>query len=348
MSDDAAQTTLRDMLAANLDAAEVPAQGVQEASIPGPTESAPAETETQREERLRDERGRFAAAQTTEAAPPAQEQQAQAPARPERPSSWKKEYWEHWDKLDPSLAGYLRQREDEYAKGVSTYKSEWDRAKPLIEAITPFLPTLQQHNIDPASWVTNLGRAHQTLAMADPATKVQMFRQLASQYGVPVEQLMPTGDGTQQQPAGDPNVQWLTNQVNELRGTLSTWQTAQQQREQQEAERAIAEFASKAPHLEKVRQTMAGLLQSGVARDLQDAYERAIWMDPEIRATEIERQRKESEAKEAEAKRAAAQQARAAAVSVRGATPANAKTAPAQGLRAQLSEAVEAHLGGRV
>ena len=85
----------------------------------------------------RDDAGRFAA-------PPQDEQPAPAPTKP-RPSSWKKDYDEHWTKLDPSLQDYIAQREQEYAKGVSTYKQNWDQAAPLYEAMQPDVGRLLLH-----------------------------------------------------------------------------------------------------------------------------------------------------------------------------------------------------------
>jgi hypothetical protein len=68
-----------------------------------------------------------------------------------RPSSWKKDYEEHWGKLDPTLQDYIQQREADYAKGVSTYKNQWDMAQPLVHAIEPFMPLLQEHSIEPST-----------------------------------------------------------------------------------------------------------------------------------------------------------------------------------------------------
>src|SRR3990167_10909003 len=123
-----------------------PVESVQPASSEVPIgESADAKAE-----RLRDEKGRFAEGKAEGKAEVKPVPQAQTPvpavAKVPRPSSWKKDYWEHWDKLDPSVAAYINQRESEYAKGVSTYKQEWDSAKPLLDAVAPFLPTLQAHN----------------------------------------------------------------------------------------------------------------------------------------------------------------------------------------------------------
>src|SRR3990167_735844 len=119
--------------------------------------------ETPRERAIR--LGTIKPAGTPAAAPAA----APAPVIPKipRPDSWKKEREADWNTLTPSQQAYIKEREDQYFKGVSTYKQEWEGAKPLLDAIAPFLPTLQQHGIKPDAWITNLGRAHHALATGD-------------------------------------------------------------------------------------------------------------------------------------------------------------------------------------
>ena len=106
-----------------------------------------------------------------------------------RPTTWKKEYVEVWNKMQEGkpldkaefakFAEYANQRESEYKKGVSAYKAEADNARELTQAIGPFIPELQKHGIHPAAWINNLGRAHYTLANGTYEQKVQMFHRLA-------------------------------------------------------------------------------------------------------------------------------------------------------------------------
>ena len=93
-----------------------------------------------------------------------------------RPSTWKKEYVQIWDKMEKGeqiskddfvkFAEYANQRESEYKKGVSTYKAEAEHAKQLTDAIAPFQQEFQQQGISPAAWINNLGRAHMVLSKA--------------------------------------------------------------------------------------------------------------------------------------------------------------------------------------
>ena len=90
-----------------------------------------------------------------------------------RPSTWKKEYVQIWDKMEKGeqiskedftkFAEYANQRESEYQRGVSVYKAEAERAKKYADAIAPFEQDLARRNIDPQQYVPNLikiGRAH--------------------------------------------------------------------------------------------------------------------------------------------------------------------------------------------
>jgi len=332
------QVTLRDQLASALETVE-PIENTSQPAAPVAVEDS----------RARDEAGRFAKAEQArvEAAKTAKADPAVQTQDPSRPSTWKKEHWERFDKLDPETKSYILQRENEYKAGISTYRGEVEQAKTLKGAIEPFMPSLQAHGIDPAQWIRNLGNAHQTLALGSPQAKLQVFMQLARDYGVPLQ-------GVQgQQPQMDPNLQYLAQNLQGLQQWKQQFETRQQQEEQQQINNTIQDFVSDAekhPHFEAVRETMAGLLQSGNAQNLQEAYEQAVWINPETRAAAIAAQQQQSQSQSVEQKRAAAAQARAKAVSPRSVTPglqtqtANGK----KGLRDQIAEQFGALESSRV
>jgi hypothetical protein len=300
----------------------------------------------QEEQRARDAQGRFAATEQevqAEAAPAAPTQEAapvveqEQPQRPPRPSSWKKDYWDHWEKLDPNLAAYLSQREQEYAKGVSTYKAEYDNAKPLLDAITPFQPLLQQHNINPAQWINNLGTAHQKLVMGTPQEKLQMFAQLAQDYGV---NLADVGMATQGQfPQGLDYINPLYQQVNQLSTQLQSIQTAQQQREEAALQSEIQKYAADTqnyPYFEQAMPKMAQLLEAGLADDLPSAYKQAVKLDDEIFQSLQEMEKK----RQVETNHQIAQKAKANAVSVKSSTPVAPSGSGAKDRRSMIAEAL--------
>lgn len=327
------QVSLRDSLEQALTEAERPAE--------------PAAATAVADSRARDEAGRFAKQEQSR-------QDAAKEAAPnavaiERPSTWKKDYWEHFDKLAPEVRQYILQRENEYKTGVSTYKGEADAAKKLKEAIEPFMPELQRHNIDPTQWIRNLGNAHQTLAMGSPQAKLQAFQRLAQDYGVPLQYLVPNQQGQVQQV--DPNIQYLTQNLQGLQQQWQQFQSQQQALEQAQIQQTIEEFrqdAAQHPHFEAVRESMAALLQSGMAQNLQEAYDKAIWMSPDIRQNVLTAQQQADAAKKLDQQKAIVSKAKAQAVSPRSSNPGvQANGTAKKGLRDSLEEQF-GELSGRV
>lgn len=323
------QNTLRETLAeaiTSVETAPVETPAVEVKSEDKPTES-----------RDRDESGRFSA-KKEEVKPETQESAPVIKAPEEkprtRPSTWKKDYWDKFDALDPDLQGYINQRETEYKTGVSTYRAEAENARQLNEAIAPFMPALQQHNIEPTQWIRNLGNAHQTLALGSPSQKLHMFQQLARDYGVDL-----SGVAYSEPPQVDPNSQWLMQQVQTLSQDLNSFKFQKEQAEQTAMQNEIQQFAATAPHFEMVKETMAGLLQAGLAQDLKTAYDKAVRLSDE--AWQAEQDRLSSQSTQQQI--AVAQKAKANAISPKSSTPSGtAKGSEGKGLREQIAAQMDA------
>lgn len=305
----------------------------------------PSETKTtEGKDSGRDDQGRFtkkADKVDKEAAPV-----DKTPA-PKRPSSWKKDYWDRFDAMDEETRNYILQREDEVARGISNYKAEADRSKPLWDAIAPFQADLDKHGLNAADLTTRLFGAHRTLSLASAPEKLQMFAQLAQQYGVPLQQLV--GQPTAYD---NPLIQQLNQRVNELSGNLQQMTQAQQLAAQQEVDHTIADFASqseKYPHFDAVREKMARLLQAGLAEDLPSAYDQAVRLDPDLYDQIIEARQAEKLEKERQEKDAAAKAAKEKAGSLKTSSPGPTTVSGApKTLRETLQAAVEQHRSGRV
>jgi hypothetical protein len=243
-----------------------------------------------------------------------------------RPSTWKKEYVQIWDKMEKGeqiskedfnkFAEYANQRESEYKKGVSTYKAEADRARSYEEAIAPFVPELQAQNISPAAWINNLGRAHMILSKAPHDQKVQMFQRLAQDYGI---QLNSEGVAPIQQ---DAYTQQLMNQLNQVNQEVSSIKSRFAQEENQRLTNEIERVRSDAenfPHFDVVREEMAQLLELGKAQDLETAYKKAVRMNDDV--WQLEQDRLLKEARQSTIKAQQVAKAKAAAVSPKSTTP---------------------------
>ena len=228
----------------------------------------------------RDESGKFKSTkeEVTEEAPIEEVQEEVVaetkPAKP-RPSSWKKDYEESWGKLDPTLQDYITQREADFAKGVSTYKNQWEQAQPILSTMEKFAPILQQNGVDPAQWINSLGTAHQTLVYGTPDQKLQMFAQLANDYGIDLNGL--TGGQ-----AVSPQFSMIAQELSQIKNQWQQFQSQQEQQEQAQLKSEIDSFSKDKPYFDDVRETMAGLLQNNMASDLNTAYDKAIRLHDDI------------------------------------------------------------------
>lgn len=283
------------------------------------------------EAKSRDESGRFAK-QETQPEPEPEE----PPVWKRPPASWKKDFHEVWQKADPKMQEYAWQREEQMRAGVEPLLSKAQFADAMQEAISPYMNTIQGLGLQPEKAVAALMEADHKLRTSDPQTKMQYFMQLAQSYGINLGGMQ--GQMPQAPTAGiDPMVYQLQNELNQVRGEVMGWKQQQEMAENQTLLNEINQFSLKADHFEDVRPTMIQLLQSGVAQTLDEAYDKAIRLDPTLFEQTLKAQQAEAAVKQAKEANRVAKTARAAAVSVRSATP-GANTAPKAANRRALLE----------
>jgi hypothetical protein len=282
----------------------------------------------------RDEKGRFKAQEASSEQDSAEEPDlvgsaSDASEEIKRPTTWKKEYVDVWNKMQEGkpldkaefakFAEYANQRESEYKKGVSAYKAEADNARQLTEAIGPFVPELQQQGIHPVAWINNLGRAHMILTKAPYQEKVQMFHRLAQDYGIQLNQ-----DAVQmpEQQYVDPYQQQLMQQLQATQQQVYQLSAIREQEENARLTQEINRVSSdreRFPHFEMVREDMAQLLERGLAPNLETAYAKAVRMNDEAYKLEQDKLLKSANTQASKAQQVA--KAKATAVSPRSVTP---------------------------
>jgi hypothetical protein len=336
MSDDR-----RELLEAALEQAE---EGTLEAPIEkeievndDPIQAENSSEEGSEENSDRDEKGRFKAkdeqsdSETDQGAEPTLVDEATNVNEEEvkRPTTWKKEYVEVWNKMQEGkpldkaefvkFAEYANQREAEYKKGVSAYKAEADNARELTQALGQFAPELQQQGIHPVAWINNLGRAHMVLSKAPYEQKVQLFHRLAQDYGI---QLNQNAVQMPEQQYVDPYQQQLMQQLQATQQQVQQLSAIREQEENARLNQEIQRVSSnkeRFPHFEMVREDMAQLLERGLAQDLESAYAKAVRMNDEAYKLEQDKLLKSANTQASKAQQVA--KAKATAVSPRSVTP---------------------------
>lgn len=225
------------------------------------------------------------------------------------PSTWRKEAAETWAALPETAKLEVLKREQDMMAGIEQYKGAAAIGKTFQNVVAPYSEIMQQYQVDPVQHIGSLLQTHHALVTGSPAQRTQLMRQIVADYGIDLG----SGDAAADNTPGsyqDPATVALQSQIEELK-----WQ--QQQVQQQAAHRErqtlmntltaqVEEFAAKPEnkYFDMVASEIGDLLKSGVAKNLPDAYAKAIWTNPQTRA--LETQRLQAEAAEKAKKEALA------------------------------------------
>ena len=324
-----AEQSLRESIEAAVEA--TPVETVQTEvveAVPEKVQEAPQETAQETADRLRDEKGRFAAKQVEVEAAVVPEVVV-----PERkpPSSWKKDYWDDWKTLPQKVQDYIEQREGEALRGVTTYKQQAEAAREIQARLAPRQEQLAREYGSTANGIDALFQLSD-FAAQNPQGFITWF---AQQRNIDLGQLT-TAAPVQ---ATQEYVQ-LQQQVLGLQNQLRAFQQQTSMSQEQAIQGEIARWAEGKEHLDDVREDMAALLHAGRAKDLDDAYNKALRLNEPLWEQIQTKTRQDEQAGRLKEAAAQAQAAKAAAVQVKGA-PANtaAVGTPSGSLRAHLESA---------
>lgn len=272
----------------------------------------------------------------------AAQQTAAQTAQVAPPSSWTAAAKAEFAKASPVVQQEVLRREQQMHDGIAQYKEKANYADTLHKAIAPFEQTIRSMGVEPAVAISALLNADHQLRYGSPQEKMSSFLNIAKSYGIDLSQGIP------EQQQLDPNIQYLQSELQSTKQQLNQVLTTQQQREQMELNSQIERAKQGKEHFDAVRNEMAALLQAGSAKDIDEAYDMAVYARPDLRQALLAKQLEEKLAAENqkradEAKKAAeaAKAAKAAAstnVPKRGTLPAQK---PAGSMRDTMLETLE-------
>jgi DNA primase len=245
------------------------------------------------------------------------------------PQSWRGPQKAKWASLDPEVRQEVIRREREITKTLSDTAQVRQFAQQFSQTIQPFQARLQSSGVNPVQAVQKLLESDHVLSSAPKAQRAQFMAKLITDYGIDILEL----DAAL---AGKAPVDPVQSQVDQLlQQRLAPFQQyiARQEQErqlavQQENNRISHTVESmstdpKYPHFDTVRQDMADVVElsakKGVYLSLEQAYTRAIAMNPEINQQVTNQQQVDAKKSAAQAAHARAQKALQASKSVGGA-----------------------------
>lgn len=264
------------------------------------------------------ENGKFVAKNPTEQAEPpvtevadqtAEKVIEQAKPAIDAPISWTAEQKAKWASLPPDMQGYIAQRDKESHEAITRAGQQIKAFEPIRNVIEQFAPTFQKNGLQPHEGIARMMAVNEMLE-ANPRAAIA---EIAKAYGVNLQ-----GETTQEASPENARVAELEAKLAKVESHLTAQQRNQLQAENNALAREIADFAKDKPHFESVRKVMAGLMQSGAAETMQDAYDKAIYADPTIRQSlQVDAQKAAEEARKAEEAKRVSAAKKAAGVNVK-------------------------------
>lgn len=263
---------------------------------------------------------------------------------------------DHWSAEDKAMfakapadaqAFMLRRHKDMEAD----YTKKTQAVAPLAALETKYANYHRSVGASTAQVADSLLTTEYQLRTGTPQARRQIVENIARQYGVSLEPAQ-TGPVDPAIAAAQPLIdQQIAAAVAPLQ---SAWQGFQQQREQERIAQnvqAIEAFkaaknpdgTAKNPHVETVMEPMTQLMQAGIATGLEDAYDRAVWANPTLRAAAIKAETAKATAEAAKNSRATQKANIAKANMPRPGPTKNAKAFSGsdpvkEGMRARLAE----------
>lgn len=264
-----------------------------------------------------------ATATTTEAAPV-----------DDYPKTWRKEVSAHWASLPSEVKAEILKREGDIFQGLEGYKADAGIGKSVKSIVAPYESILRSQNLDPLNVINGLMQSHHLLATGTPQQKQDLLQRIIRDYRIEV----PGGQApaTGEPPYVDPAVAALQTELSTIKSQLSATEQRQLDTRRIEVGKQVDTFAADPKNIywAEVADDMSQLLAKGVVGTLQEAYDKAVWLNPVTRAKEVTRTT-------AEASKEAAAEAKRKADAVRVSTAANVKARAKSGSAATSSDSLD-------
>lgn len=207
------------------------------------------------------------------------------------PKTWTKEALETWATVPPRAQQEILKREEDFLKGITQYKELATVGNGFNQVLEPYRPILAAENIDPMQLVQSFAANHYLLTRGTPQQKIELAASMLTGYGIDLAGLLNfIADGDEVETVS-PAYTALEQRFKTLEDSIKLRSTAEQTQTQQRISAEIDAFAADPAHLyfNDVAAEIQQLFAAGLAKDLNEAYEKAIYANPVTRAKEIDR-----------------------------------------------------------
>lgn len=222
-------------------------------------------------------------------------------------------------KLPAPVIAALNQREEQVERELTANTEERKMGAEFSKTVAPYIAQIRSEGATPISAVAELFNMAYFLRnpTITPAAKGKFLWDTARQFGAD----MRLGQQQAVQQPFNPQLNALHQQVNGLQQQLKQQEDGKKAAEQEAVNSQIAAFRADSaahPHFEAVALDMAAMIGAGRAANLQEAYDKAVYANPEIRSIVMATEAQVAEQKRVADQKAKADAAKRAGGSVRG------------------------------
>lgn len=209
------------------------------------------------------------------------------------PSGWTADMKAKWDSVPEDVRKEITRREEASYQGFEKFRKQMEPAQQVFEAVSQHGDYLAQIQREPAGYISDLMETERFLTTGNPVQKLEKLLEVADTYGVPLRQIMDKSMGGQlaaliaeghqnykTPPAVPPEIM---RELNQLRAQQTSAQQAAFEAELEGMRANTAEF----PLLQEAFDGMHDALEKGRASTFKEAYEYAVWTNPDLRAKAI-------------------------------------------------------------
>ena len=210
------------------------------------------------------------------------------------PKAWKPVNQAKWDSLDPDIRQEITRRERDNDRVLQESARSRKFEQGFRKMAEPFMPRFQQAGVPPEQAVISLLHIDRVLSSDTPANRAQMMAKMIKDYQIDIAMLDSALAG---EAPNDPDarLQALVQQaVAPLADFVQNQRMSAEQARQRDFEKQVQTVESMEANTEKypfmglVREEMADLIEISAKRglylSLDDAYNRAVQMNPESAA----------------------------------------------------------------
>lgn len=244
------------------------------------------------------------------------------------PAAWRAPQRAKWATMDPDVRTEIVRRERDFNKILSDTAVSRKLHESFNQVVQPYQARINALGVHPLVAVQELLKADYLLSASPPAQRAKFMAKLINDYGVDILELDAALAGKEPaDPVSSRVEQLLEKRLAPFQQFIQHQTTQARQAEEaanNEIHSLVDNMASdpKYPHFEDVRQDMADIIEMSAKRGVylspDQAYNRAVAMNPEVSKLVADQKSAEERKTAAQKANASAQQALSASVSVNG------------------------------